>query len=270
MAGKNGKEQTKERSDLYEEGKQLWVRVNLYLIRSMYKYIKKAPNLPRTTFAVEGVNMSRQKISRINNGSGFQLTQDDTERIVKTFKIDRKYFEKSSKEHFEIPDVSDDDWKKFFFGKYGASFNDEVIDESKVVLYKGAERIFEELERYQTIKLNKQKKAKEEGKKADTTREDKQISFYKGEITYKMTEKLKQVAKNWDEILDMNDPLYKICHYFYYGEPLRGVDEISLLMKCLEETNCKDWKGENINTLRKYQTLLKKHYEYVNDLIIVH
>lgn len=85
-----------------------------------------------------------------------------------------------------------------------------------------------------------------------------------------MTEKLKQVAKNWDEILDMNDPLYKICHYFYYGEPLRGVDEISLLMKCLEETNCKDWKGENINTLRKYQTLLKKHYEYVNALIIVH
>lgn len=250
MTGKNGKEQTKERSDLYKKNGALWVRVNLYLIRNMYKYVKRENDvLESGTYNIHDWEPTRQRLAKVNNGSGFSLQEKEKKLITQTFGIDKKYFNNYEQELIPIEGISYDDWKLFFGARYYVT--DLEIDKDEFCLYKGYELGDEEIK-------NLPDEFHERNKIGDVEK-----------ISKKMVETLKGIAYNWRSKTKKGEPLHRICHYYCYGDAERDIQNIDELKKYLSITRCRDWERETLESLRENITYISKHYKYVEALITV-
>lgn len=77
------------------------------------------------------------------------------------------------------------------------------------------------------------------------------------------------LSSKWEEHLDKNDPVYKVCYYFHYGKRSDEPDNKRLLMEVLWQIDFAEWENETLESLNYFSRLLKVHYDYINALITI-
>jgi len=78
---------------------------------------------------------------------------------------------------------------------------------------------------------------------------------------------LKGLVSDWERTLERDDPLFAICYYFHYGERFDKPNIMKNFKNILSILDFKEWDKEDIEELKKVQTLLENHYQYVNSLV---
>lgn len=76
-------------------------------------------------------------------------------------------------------------------------------------------------------------------------------------------------AAGWEQRLDRDGPLFAVCHYFHYGRKADTPSDRKSLKEILGRLDYREWKDESMESLKEIQSLLKKHYSYINSLVTV-
>lgn len=89
----------------------------------------------------------------------------------------------------------------------------------------------------------------------------------------KCRKKVEQTLKrlmcaNWEKQLKRSDPLFAIFYYFSYGEKIGQVYRANRVLQLLKEMNCIEWE-QSRELLKEANTILKKHYQYTEGVLVV-
>lgn len=179
----------------------LAIRINLYIIKSMYYGMKKANvfmvnNAGRKPKSVpiygNSLPISRQRFDRINGGMCFEFTSKEANKIVDTFGIEMKYFRRDDPDMFGFFGIESIDWQCYYYEYYKASYQVNVKD-----VKTRAEKV--------------KKKLKE------------------------------LAHKDWKQSPDKKNPLYRIWYYFHTGERYEEESRADKCINALRNMKYKDW-----------------------------
>lgn len=105
-------------------------RVNLYIIRYLYYHMKKADQ-----FMEDGkgkrkasiplrdcIGISRQRLDRIFAGYNFSMAAAESKKLAELFNISTDHFKKNGV-LIQLHDITQDDWKYFFYVNYDKSIS---------------------------------------------------------------------------------------------------------------------------------------------------
>lgn len=185
----------------YDCDSGLPIRVNLYIIKSMYYGMKKANvfmvnNAGRKPKSVpiygNFLPISRQRFDRINNGERFEFTNKEVNDIVDRFGIEMKYFRRDNPDMFDISGIDFTDWQCYYNCYHNGSYSVSVGN-----INDRADMVKEKLK----------------------------------ELAH----------KDWKQSPDKKNPLYRIWYYFHTGERYEEESRADKCINALRNMKYKDW-----------------------------
>lgn len=214
----------------------LSVMINLYVIKYIYYHIEK-----HESFVLKHEDGKKAKHREIYKNI-IPITRQRFDRINKGYN-----FEMSTREATEICERFGIDIK-YFRRDNPVAFEIEGIDTNLdwKCFYN---------ERY-------------DGKYSISGERKKEEKHQRAEKPEAVLDKL--IHSDWENLLDKDDPIYKICYYFHYGERTDKPDSRKVLRELLEEIAYSEWDEIPVEELRELQNLMKRHYSYINSLVTIH
>lgn len=86
----------------------------------------------------------------------------------------------------------------------------------------------------------------------------------------KVLKTLKALVKSdWENNLEKDNPLFAVLFYFHYGKRSDRPSSIKIIKDTLRELDYKEWDHENAESLKEIYGLLKKHYNYINSIMML-
>ena len=230
----DGKTTRKSVKNLYNGSSGLSIMINLYVIK--YIYYHKARR-----FIDEKESGRKTKAYPIYSSTGFPVSRQRLDRINKGYSFE--FTQSESDEVTETFGIDDIYFRKI---EPKAFEINGISDIDWKCFYNEKYQGFYELP--QQIR-NKKDAVKANAEKIETV--------------------LKKLVSNWEKLLERNDPLFAICHYYHHGERFDKPDLIRNLKEILSVLPYQDWDKENMDSLRAIYGLMKNHYQYINSLIVL-
>ena len=227
------KAQKKSVRNIYDKETGLPIRVNLYIIKYIYYHIDKAQ-----CFIEEKIVGKRAKSYEIY-GSELPVSRQRFDRINKG-----ERFEISHNEAQQIIE------------KYGIDI--KYFRKEEPIMFELDDITVTDWKRFYACKY---KSVHNEVKTASKDELEKS--------TKKILEALNAlVNKGWEK-LDKSNPLYSICFFFTNGRKWESEDNLTLFRKVLERMDYTEWEEVEIASLKKDFALMKKHYNYIQALLVL-
>lgn len=131
----------------YDKNTGFPVMVNLTVINEIYYKIKRADRFNDKSEGTKrnkkkakqlwGTNngllpISRQRFDRIKKGMNFSISNNEAIKMAQLFGIEKEYFGADEPVMFEIDNISEFDWKSYFYNQYQVKYDIDVTDTEKI------------------------------------------------------------------------------------------------------------------------------------------
>lgn len=209
-------------------------RVNLFIIRHIYRYIKKAEYFilrneskrPVTMDIKDITGFTRKRLNDIYNGQRYDMYRRESEHLAELFNINENYFRQNGW-MIDIHGLTQEDWKCYFYENHHKSVEKPKLTDS------------------------------ERKNKSDAVKNALDDLVKDGHI-----------PDNYDK----TTAVYHIYYYFSRHETYRPVTELEEFLNRLDKLKISDWKEiiRDPGRLEKYHRLLQMHTEYTGAYLKIH
>ena len=222
------------------------IRINLYIIRYFWNNIRnKAVWGDGDIYSL--LDISRQRFGRIIGGANFFMSPETVADISGKLGIDKKYLtvvkdkDNTTEDKDNTPDdkiihidgVTFEDWKIAFSRLITMEANQKRMEGDKVAL------------------------------ENPTKKEEEALNKIEGALS-------EHIADGFiSDKYGKSAPLFRIYYYFSKGFTYKEGAYADHLINELSLLNMREWGERNIHELKKYQTILSKHLEYINALLVI-
>ena len=223
-----------------------YIRINLYIIRYFWNHLRnKAVWGDEDIYSL--LDISRQRFGRIIGGANFFMSPETVADISGKLGIDKKYLTvvqdkdntpddkamKPDDKIIHIDGVTFEDWKIAFSRLITMEANQKRMEGDKVAL------------------------------ENHTKKEEEALNKIEGALS-------EHIADGFiSDKYGKSAPLFRIYYYFSKGFTYKEGAYADHLINELSLLNMREWGERNIHELKKYQTILSKHLEYINALLVI-